>query len=468
MPDQFAPYIPEFITVHLGPPKSDAPNVTVSFPDYIKNVASSEIYPTWPESALRANILAQISFALNRIYTEWYRSQGYDFDITNSTAYDQSFVEGRDVFDNISNIVDEIFNSYVVRSGNVEPLFTQYCDGVRVTDCGGLLQVGSVELANRGFTPYEILKYYYGDNIGIVENAPVRIPAPSYPGQPLRRNDQGNDVLLMQIRLNRISRNYPLIPKISPVDGIFSPGTEDSVRVFQRIFNLPETGVVDNATWNRINYIYVSVKRLAELGSEGIAISEFDQQFPGSLQLGSSGRGVRVLQFLLAVISNFYESVPPLEINSTFDDATQAAVIAFQRAAGITPDGIVGAETWGALQSAYRSIIESIPIVEGAYIPFPGELLSRGSRGQYVTILQQYLSYISQTLPEIPSVAVDGIFGPQTEAAVKVFQRLYGLPENGVVGTLTWNDIAALYSDLRFGSASQPGQFPGLTIAEQQ
>ena len=164
------PVIPEYITVHLGEPDESAQNVTVSFPDYIKNVASSEIYPTWPESALRANILAQISFALNRVYTEYYRSRGYDFDITNSTAFDQSFVYGRDIFENISQIVDEIFNDYLVREGNIEPLFAVYCNGTTVT-CDGLSQWGSVELANQGLVPYDILRNYYGDDIQIISNA---------------------------------------------------------------------------------------------------------------------------------------------------------------------------------------------------------------------------------------------------------------------------------------------------------
>ena len=169
------PFIPENITVHLGPPDSDADNVTLSFLDYIKNVASSEIYPTWPENALRANIYAQISFALNRIYTEWYPSQGYDFDITNSTAFDQAFVPNRDIYDNISRLVDSLFNSYVRRQGSIEPYFTQYCNGTTVT-CEGLSQWGTVPLAEQGLIPYEILQNYYGDDIDIVQNAPVGTP----------------------------------------------------------------------------------------------------------------------------------------------------------------------------------------------------------------------------------------------------------------------------------------------------
>ena len=206
MPNE--PVIPAAITVHLGRPDQPAENVTVSFPEYIKNVASSEIYPTWPESAIIANIYAQISYALNRIYTEWYPSQGYDFDITNTTAFDQSFVNGRNVFENISMIVDEIFNRYVRRRGNIEPLFTAYCSG-RGTDCEGLKQWDTVTLAEQGYTPTQILQRYYGDDIEIVTNAPVRVLIPSYPGIPLRMGDAGPSVQQIQLRLNRIARNYP-------------------------------------------------------------------------------------------------------------------------------------------------------------------------------------------------------------------------------------------------------------------
>ncbi len=186
---QGLPYIPETITVHLGLPDQPAENVTVNFSDYIKNVASSEIYPTWPESAIRANIYAQISYALNRVYTEWYRSKGYDFDITNTTQYDQYFVKDREVFKNISRIVDEIFNNYVVREGSVSPLFTAYCNGT-TSRCDGLSQWGTVTLAEQGYTPLEILQFYYGDDIAIIENAPIRPNVESYPGFPLKLGKQ--------------------------------------------------------------------------------------------------------------------------------------------------------------------------------------------------------------------------------------------------------------------------------------
>ena len=281
------PYIPSSITVHLGPPGANAENVTVSFRDYIKNVASSEIYPTWDDAALRANILAQISFALNKIYLEYYPSRGYDFDITNSTAYDQKYIQGRDIFENISLLVDELFQSYIRRTGTIEPLSTSFCNGTTVT-CDGMSQWGSQELARQGYSYLDILKYYYGDDIEIVTNAPVRELSPSYPGTPLRLGSSGEAVLAVQGALNRISRNYPAIPKIYPVDGLFGPGTEDAVKVFQRIFNLNPDGVVGSATWYQLVSIYVAVTRLAELRSEGQRYRTGSYYIPGALSLGST------------------------------------------------------------------------------------------------------------------------------------------------------------------------------------
>ena len=289
------PFIPETLTVHLGPPDSAAENVTVSFPDYIKNVASSEIFPTWPENALRANIYAQISFALNRVYTEWYRSRGYDFDITNSTAYDQSFVNGRNIFDDINRIVDEIFDEYIRRQGNIEPLFAAFCDGIRV-QCNGLSQWGSVDLAEQGYIPYDILTYYYGDDIDIVTDAPIQNITESYPGTPLSLGSSGGDVRIMQIQLNRISKDYPLIPKILSPNGVFGTETEDAVREFQKSFNLTRDGVVGKSTWYKIQYIFAAVTRLAELNSEGLKISDVPKQFLNDIRRGDRGKQVKVIQ----------------------------------------------------------------------------------------------------------------------------------------------------------------------------
>ncbi len=464
MPD--LPFVPENIVVHLGTPSADAPNVTVSFPEYIKNVASSEIFPTWPESALRANILAQISFALNRVYTEWYPSRGYAFDITNNTAFDQSFVPGRDIFDNISLLVDELFNDYVRRQGSVEPYFTQYCNGTTTT-CDGLSQWGTVELANQGLNSVEILRFFYGNDIEIVADAPVRNNQPSYPGTPLRVGSTGNDVLAKQIQLNRISRNYPAIPKIDTVDGVFGTSTEDAVVTFQEIFGLTPDGIIGKETWYRIAFLYNSVKRLAELDSEGIALEDVRKQFSELLRLGDTGDEVRVIQYFLAVVGTFNDAVPSVPINGIFDETTQNAVIAFQQYAGLAADGIVGEETWDQLYDAYRGIVATITVPENRVAPYPGTPLTNGAQGEYVVFLQTYLNRIAETYPAIPTVTADGVFGDATEAAVIAFQREFGLSPNGFVGPLTWDRIAGLYEDLTVGSEKQAGQFGGYTMAEE-
>ncbi len=463
------PTVPETITVHLGPPESDAQNVTVSFPDYIKNVASSEIYPTWPEAAIRANIYAQISYALNRVYTRYYPSRGYPFDITNSTATDQSFVLGRDIFENISRIVDELFNSYLRRQGSVEPLFAAYCDGVRVS-CDGLSQWGSVSLAEEGLGPYEILTAYYGNDIDIIENAPVGDAPNAPPLIPLAEGQIGPNVELVQRRLNRIAANFPAIPKIYPIDGVFDPSTTEAVKEFQRIFDLSPDGVVGPATWYRILYIYNGVKRLSELNSEGLTLGEISTQYPSLLQNGSEGEGVLALQYYLAYISSFIPTVSAPAIDGYFGAGTEAAVRSFQSTYGLSQDGIVGERTWRELTDVYLGLVASLPIryTEGVTLPFPGRTLFLGSSGEDVRVLQEYLNFIGESYTEIPPISVDGVFGPATEAAVIAFQNLFAVPvgNRGAVGGVTWNAIASLYEDLYEGYRAESGQYPGYNIGE--
>ena len=461
------PFIPRTITVHLGPPSSAAENVFVSFPDYIKNVASSEIYPTWPEAALRANIYAQISYALNRYYTEWYRSQGYDFDITNATQFDQAYVPGREIYDSVSEIVDEIFNSYVVRRGSVEPYFTQYCNGTTST-CDGLSQWGTVPLAQQGLGPYEILTRFYGDDIDIITDAPVRNGQPSYPGRALRLGDSGNDVQQMQIRLNRISTNYPGIPKINPADGNFGVDTETAVRAFQRIFRLTEDGIIGNATWYRITYLFNAVKRPSELDSEGIKLDELPKRYEGLLAQGNTGDSVRVIQYYLSVVAAYYDTVPQVEINGVFDQQTDAAVRAFQQQFGLGVDGIVGRQTWQKLEDVYESIRTSTDLIDGGVVLFPGRVLQSGFQGEDVATIQEYLAYIAATYPAIPSPAVTGVYGMETVQAVEAFQQEFGLPVTGTVGVLTWDAIATLYSDLRTGNSQRLGQYPGTQLSMEE
>lgn len=459
------PIIPEMITVHLGTPQSGADNVTVSFPDYVKNVASSEIYPTWPENSLRANIYVIVTFALNRIYTEWYRSKGYDFDITSSTQYDQKFIYGREIFENISVLVDELFNDYIRRQGTVEPLFAAFCNGTTVT-CNGLSQWGTVDLANQGMTPFEILQYYYGDDIEIVENAPVMQNQPSYMGQPLRLGDASNEVKTLQVRLNRISRNYPAIPKIEKADGYFGLHTEEAVKEFQRIFNLDPTGVVDKSTWYKIEYIFTSVKRLSELNSEGLRLEEVAKQFTEVLSMGMQSNEVKNLQYFLAVIGAYYEQVPPVPITGYFGEQTENSVKAFQRVYGLPETGIVDRQTWEDIYRAYDGIVQSVPVTAGNdVILYQGRILQEGMTSDSIRILQEYLTFIHETYPDIPAVNNTGYFGPVTKSAVIAFQNRFGIQPTGVVGAVTWNEIAGVYSDLRYGYDKRPYQNPGYTIS---
>lgn len=436
------PIIPETITVHLGAPNAPARNVTVPFTDYIKNVASSEIYPTWPESALRANMLAQITFALNRVYTEWYRSQGYDFDITNNTQYDQKFIEGRDYFDNIVNIADEIFNDYIVKQGSVQPYFTRYCDGIQST-CDGLSQWGSVDLAEEGLSSYEILTRYFGSDINIVENAPLNANIPSYPGIPLRLGSVREDVRTIQLQLNRISDNYPAIPKISNTNGIFGIDTERSVRKFQEIFNLTTDGVVGKATWYRIKYIYSAVKGLADLYSEGITIDEATRAYPEELSQGSRGVGTGYLQYLLAVIGYFDSELPEITVDGIYGQNTANAVIAFQNKYGLTPTGIVDRNTYNKMLSVYDEVIRNLSpeFANSADELFPGRFLTIDSSGPDVLRLNTLLSIISDNDPSIPAVNANDTFDETTLAAVTAVQRQQNLPLSGAVGPLTWFSI---------------------------
>ena len=348
------PYIPQRITVHLGPPGADAENVTVNFIDYVKNVASSEIYPTWEESALRANILAIVSFALNRVYTEFYRSRGYDFDITNSTAYDQFFVNGRSFFTNVSRIVDDLFNDYLRRPGFVEPLAAKFCNGTTAI-CEGLSQWGSQNLALQGYSSTQILRSYYG-NVEIVNNAPIQGITSSYPGTPLRRGTSGPSVVAIQVSLNRISQSYPAIPKISSVDGIFGAQTEAAVRKFQEVFDLDVDGIVGRATWYAIVRLYVAVTSLAELRSQGQRF--YANSWANADPIGQGDQGVKVehLQYMLSVLSAYIREIPPVTVDGVFGPATRNAVIAAQRRFGLPQTGIVNYDTWDEIYDQFSGI----------------------------------------------------------------------------------------------------------------
>lgn len=466
MPDT-TPIIPEYITVHLGSPDSNAPNVTIPFNDYIKNVASSEIFPTWPDSAIRANVYAQISFALNRIYTNYYRSRGYDFDITNSIGIDQSFVDGRDIFENVSQIVDELFNDYVVKGNSTEPYFTAYCDG-RELRCEGLEQWGTVTLAEQGYTPYEILQYYYGDDINIVMNAPVGGRIQAWDGRTLGLGSLGNSVQQIQIRLNRISKNYPSIPKIYPIDGVFGEETENAVRAYQKAFDLQEDGLVGKETWYSIQRTYNAVKRLNDLVSEGLSREEVSSLFNSFLEEGDSGPEVYELQYLLNLVAEYNNEIPTISLDGSFGAATKSAVEAFQRIFGLEITGEVNIQDWDTLYREYVGILNTLPegYFDGVTLPYPGFVLRIGSRGEAVTALQEYLNYISNTYTSIPKITVDGVYGPGTQRAVLAYKSLFGLGNQGIVSSVAWNSITSTYRDLYDGAQVSSGQYPGYNLPE--
>ena len=454
--------IPKNITVHLGKPAASARNVTVSFRDYIANVASSEVYPTWPEQALRANIHCQISLALNRIYTEWYPSKGYTFNITNSTSYDQYYVHGRTVFDVMVRITDDIFNTYLRKRGTVNPYYSEYCDGKSVT-CPGLKQWGTVTLANQGRTALQILRYYYGSDIEIVRTSNIQSIPQSYPGSPLRQGDSGTAVFTLQRQLNRITKDYPFLGKLT-VDGVFGAKMTATVKAFQKQFNLTADGVVGRQTWYKISYIYVSVKDLAELTSEGEVSSGTlsDGTWGGTvLRTGSTGSAVEQLQFWLNTLAQYESSIPSLTVDGVYGTGTANAVRAFQRKYGLTVDGVVGRATWTEVYDQFRSIQSD----NGTPNAYPGTALREGASGQNVRLVQFWLKIARTVYPSLSNVTVDGRFGSATAAAVRRFQTYFGLTSDGVVGRTTWNKLYEVYNDIAnklLSSSLRPGEYPGV------
>jgi peptidoglycan hydrolase-like protein with peptidoglycan-binding domain len=445
--------VPSHIIVHLGAPDEVTENVNVPFIDYIKNVASSELYPTWPENALRANIHAIVSIAMNRIYTEWYRSRGYNFDITNSTQFDQSYVYNRGIYEPISLIADEIFTQYIVREGQVQPLFAQFCDG-RISQCNGLSQWGTVELADQGYTPLEILRYYYGEDVSIVTDATVGGVDPTYPGEPLNPGSSNLDVLRMQFYLNRIKVNFPAIPQIFPLDGYYGEDTEAAVRTFQRTFNLPVTGIIDQSTWYRITNIYGAVTKLSELASEGIQLSQWADISSEVYLEGDVRPGVEIIQYGLEVLSTYYPTIPDVAITGIFDSQTRDAIIEFQKTMNLPLTGNITPETYRILYDNVYGILDTLP-PEAIYIPYlrwTGIVYGLGHESPVVYLIQEMLSYISLIISAIPSIDSNGIYDEATEEAVRAFQNVEGIEPTGAVDEETWYKIEDVYRRQRFGN----------------
>ena len=439
------PIIPTFIIVHLGAPDVKADNISVPFAEYIKNVASSEIYPSWPKESLKANILAQISFALNRIYNEWYRSKGYDFDITNSPIYDQNFIPDRQFFETISDIVDDLFNDYIIRNNQIQPLYATYCDGLNST-CDGLLQWQTIDLANQGLNALEILKYFYGNDISIVTNAPVKANISTYPGFAFEIGSAGEMVRTIEKELNRISNNYPAIPIINDVSEFFTIETKNAVLSFQNIFNLPQTGTVDKGTWYKIKYIYNAVKQITDLYSEGISKDDADYIYEDKLEYGDKGFQIETLGYLLSVIAYFDDDIPFLPVTNEFNDNLEEMVIAFQKKYGLPETGDVDAITWNRINEIYRMTLNSIPDEYLKYKDelYPGKFLSKGMTGEDVLRLQEYLYTICEKFHNIPGVKTTGIYDDLTEESIMVLQESFQIFPSGVVGPATWYEIVEL------------------------
>lgn len=390
-----------------------------------------------------------------------YPSKGYSYNITNSTSYDQYYVHGRTVFDVMVRLTDDIFNTYVRKTGTVNPYYTEYCDGKTVS-CPGLKQWGTVTLANQGKNALQILQYYYGSNTEIVRTSNIQSIPSSYPGSPVRQGDRGANVYTLQRQLNRITKDYPFFGLLN-VDGIFGPAMTETVKKFQKQFGLTADGVVGRQTWYKISYIYVSVKDLAELTSEGETSTGTlsGGTWNGTtLRVGSSGSAVEQLQYWLNVLAQYYSAIPSVTVDGVFGAGTEAAVRAFQRRFGLTVDGVVGQTTWNAIYAQYSSIQSD----NGTPNAYPGTPLREGDRGANVKLAQFWLKIARTTYSSLSNLTVDGIFGAGTTTAVRRFQTYFGLTSDGVIGRTTWNKLHEVYTGVAnklLSPSLRPGDFPG-------
>ena len=359
-------------------------------------------------------------------------------------------------------ITDDIFNTYLRKSGTVNPYYSEYCDGKSVT-CPGLKQWGTVTLANNGRSALQILRYYYGSSIEIVRTKNIRSIPQSYPGTPLRQGSRGAAVFTLQRQLNRIAKDYPFLGKLT-VDGVFGSRMAATVRAFQKQFNLTADGVVGRQTWYKISYIYVSVKDLAELTSEGetAAGTLSDGTWSGTtLTTGASGSAVEQVQFWLNMLAQYDSAIPAVKVDGVYGTATANAVRAFQRKYGLTADGVVGQTTWKELYDEFLSIQSD----NGTPNAYPGTPLREGSSGQNVRLVQFWLKIARTVYTSLESVTVDGKFGTGTASAVRRFQRYFGLTADGVVGRTTWQKLYEVYNDIAnrlLSSSLRPGEYPGV------
>jgi len=464
--------IPNYVRVHLGRMERPAQVVNIPFIEYIKNVTSHEIFDEWPEEALIANVYCIISLTLNRIFTEFYRKRGFNFDITSETFMDQKFVYRGVIGERISEIVDRIFNNYLAIVGHKEPFLSLYNDGIRVNMPGRLSQwVSFFDARDRGMNAWQIIEKYYSQNLelrvcdnfgGILE---------SFPGYTLSQGSRGDVVRTMQLYLNRILGRYSDVI-INPVDGIYGPMTRNSVLMFQRIYGLPQTGTIDRRTWYEISRIYGIERALWEMDSEGKRIGIGKTPPTRVIRQGESGPLVVELQFLLDYIAMFHREIPFVAQTSRFDSLTEEGVRAFQSLFNLTADGVVGPATWRRLYEVYWGIKQnttpplpppSNPVPPGNMPPFPGTSLRVGSQGADVRIVQQAINKLADAQPGMWRIGEDGIFGNGTRDAVMAFQRIFGLTVDGIVGPNTWRRLME-EAHMTTTPSTQTPPFPGTNI----
>lgn len=447
------PAIPSYVTVHLGAPDTDAENVTVSFLDYIKGVVSATLPVGLPKEAEKAVIYAQVSLALNRIQNGYYRNNDYPFDITNDESVDQGYIFQGGISKESGNLADEIFTYYVAKEGSTQPMLLRVCYGEEIR-CRGMSLNESIDLALNGYSALEILEYFYGKNIYIVENAVVGgLETDSLLTYPLSLGDRGKNVSGLQIALNRIAANYTSIPVFDDIDGIYDQRTFDAVSAFQQTFDMRINGEVDKATYHRLSYVYDSVRNLSELVTQGEELADIPNELRADLEYGSVGNAVKLLQYYLLFVSAFDSRIPPLDVIGVFGEMTYQSVVAFQKAFGFEPNGVVTQDVWNTLNDVYEGLYESLP--PSAFSPtaveYFGNILLEGSEGREVRYLQEYLNVAAGKFEQLPTVVVNGYFDKQTEDAVRAFQRLFGIRESGVVSSTTWRMLAQIYNAVMGG-----------------
>ena len=464
--------IPNYIRVHLGRMERPASVVNIPFIEYIKNVTSHEIFDEWPEEAIIANVYCIISLTLNRIFTEFYRKRGFNFDITSETFMDQKFVYRGVIGERISAIVDRIFNNYLAIIGHKEPFLSLYNDGIRVNIPGRLSQWGSFfDARDRGMNAWQIIRKYYSQNLELRETDVYSGILESYPGHTLTQGSRGNAVRTMQLYLNRILGRYSDVI-INPVDGVFGPMTRNSVLMFQRVYGLPQTGTIDRRTWYEISRIYGVERALWEMDSEGKRIGIGKTPPTRVIRPGDTGPLVVELQFLLDYIAMFHREIPFVPQISRFEALTEEGVQAFQRLFNLTPDGVVGPATWRRLYEVYWGIKQNTtpplppppnPVPPDNMPPFPGASLRVGSQGPDVRIIQEAINKLADAQPGMWKIGEDGIFGNGTQDAVMAFQRIFGLTVDGIVGPNTWRRLMEEARMTTTPSAQRP-PFPGTNI----